>query len=808
MTQQKTYTSFPISNNLFLIKAPNTLGAKPAAPAATNHILVIDCSGSMYGAIDKIAQQIKNKLPSLIGETDTLSMVYFSSRGDFGTIIEGAPIRSMKDLSEVHTKIDRNLRVRGATGFKEPFEEAGRIAERLALANPNSVNNLIFMTDGCENEWPRNTVIDVVAGISERFASTTMVEYGYYADRRFLTQLAESCGGSLIFAKDFNSYIPQLEKAMSRQLTKIRRVDVSAPDETHLAFSMTPEGELLTFQVEDESAAVPEGAIVWFLSATEKVEHGKVARDVTVRELLESGDHKTSVEVEAVVAATYASLSLLSVRAKPEMVYDTLKAIGDVRFINQFSKCFGKQQYSEFMEAAKKAAFSSALRFVDGMDFNKVPKDDAFTILDFLSVLTGTPDNRVMLDHSAFSYNRIGRGTVDASQILTEEEQAQVDALTDELAKTKKNAAKVKEINSRIAAICDKPAPLKFEVLQAEKEEGYSVGDLVFEETRPNVSFRVFKRGTVDLSSRLPDQFKGTKVGSVPPVFPTHIYRNYTVLKDGLLNIDVLPCKFTASSLETLKAEGVDISQDPNDPEISLVNLTSLPPINRNMVKKVTAKAFFAGQMELLLAKAEQKVLNSISKELEPEKVSVAFEALYGKDAALWLKEQGITDSGFSPKSVQAESKDFYMSKELVIKVGGFSTLPSLNDVRKKLASAAAKPAKKAKTATEEDKVAVNPTYVMGCFLAEVEAQKAKLSAEEFAKWVENHKKETTKKVRKLLLNTAQTKFSILVGQAWFEEFSTIDENQLTIDCVAPDAAKTKFPVSISAVLTESKIYI
>jgi hypothetical protein len=70
-----SYTSTPISSSLFLIKAPSTVGAKPAAPSAVNHILVIDCSGSMYGAINQIAQQIKNKLPSLIGENDTLSIV-------------------------------------------------------------------------------------------------------------------------------------------------------------------------------------------------------------------------------------------------------------------------------------------------------------------------------------------------------------------------------------------------------------------------------------------------------------------------------------------------------------------------------------------------------------------------------------------------------------------------------------------------------------------------------------------------------------------------------------------------------------
>ena len=70
-------TSIKIADKLFLIKLTlDQVEAKPVE-SPTNHIVVIDCSGSMCGQLPQIREQLKRKLPKLIGPEDTLSLIWF-----------------------------------------------------------------------------------------------------------------------------------------------------------------------------------------------------------------------------------------------------------------------------------------------------------------------------------------------------------------------------------------------------------------------------------------------------------------------------------------------------------------------------------------------------------------------------------------------------------------------------------------------------------------------------------------------------------------------------------------------------------
>jgi hypothetical protein len=42
-----------------------------------------------------------------------------------------------------------------------------------------------------------------------------------------------------------------------------------------------------------------------------------------------------------------------------------------------------------------------------------------------------------------------------------------------------------------------------------------------------------------------------------------------------------------------------------------------------------------------------------------------------------------------------------------------------------------------------------------------------------------------------LIWQTAQVKFSVIVGQTWFQEFKSLDENQLTVKCGGYDIVGT-----------------
>jgi hypothetical protein len=761
-----TSLSFQVSKDLYLIQ--HTLDQASAATpkvveTPTNHFAVIDCSGSMSYDLPKIREQLKRKLPKLLKETDTMTIIWFSGRGQFGTLLEAEPVATLKDLKAVEAAIDRWLRPQGLTGFKEPLEEAAKVVERVNKKLPGSVSSLFFMSDGCDNQWPRADVLKAVEKAAGGFASATIVEYGYYADRPLLTAMAEKSGGAHIFAEDFDKFDPAFSAAMQKKQSGAKRVEVKVPGDPIGGFVYAlDQGDLITYAVEGGKTVMPEGLATFFYLSPTSVG----VLDSQLDSIAKANPNGDKGDGPA-LSASYAAVALFAGRMKPNVVFPLLKALGDVKLIEQFANCFGKQKYSAFQETAQQAAFGKG-RFEQGRDPNKVPREDAFTVLDVLQLLASDDANRVLLEHSDFKYSRIGRGRLDASDQLTEAEQEEITRLTSKLA-SEKNATKIKEITDQIAAVTANKAPaLKFEANPA--PDGYPISSLTFNEDRPNVSFLVRKAGTVDLSSRTaPDG-----VGPVPTKFPTNIFRNYAVIKDGLVNIDKLPVRITAATLQKLVSEGVCPGATVTGATTDIVlDLKALPVINRKMVKDVSAKTFFETQYALTLAQAEAKVYNSFSKELLPSKRSEGIAAQYNETTAAWLKEQGITDGGFQPpKTTQAEATDFYMGKELKVSLKGLSKLPSLKEVKEQIL----------KSKINAGGALMVPTVRrVEAFLASEIYTKAANKDGVLEAWLEGQTKAAKQKTRDLIFKIAQTTFTLVVGQVWFSEFSSLDENTLNI---------------------------
>lgn len=745
--------NYPIATDLFLVqsKLPKKKAAKQAESPAMNHIFVIDCSGSMYSDLPQVREQIKKKLPKLMGERDTLSVIWFSGRGQFGTLLEGEPLATLTDLSAVNKALDRWLRPVGLTGFKEPLEEAGRVVERLQAARPQSQCNLLFMSDGWDNQWPKSEILQALQTATGKIASTTIVEYGYYADRQMLATMATKAGGTHVFAENFPNYDPTVEAFINRKPAKTR-VDVEIAGEAveDLAFVLK-EGDIISYEPENGFVAVPSDVEeVWYLS---RKAHGKTS-------------------IAKISDPLYAAISLLALRMKPDLVYQILRLLGDVRFIKQFSGCFGKQKYSAFMLDAQKAAFDSGLQCLDGYDPDAVPANDAFTILDLLEILSEDEGNKVLIDHPDFEYSRVSRARIDADEKLSPEEAKELEELGQKISTTKK-PAELRDIQKRLGDLLAKKQPaLKF--VAARNPEGYSISNLVWNEERPNVSIQIQKAGTVDLGDRMTDEMRSA---SVPQAFPTYVFRNYTIIRDGLVNVEKLPISVTKTTLKTLKgkcpAEAMQVS-NVNETTVILFDLMAIPIINRNMISEVSAEALFRKQWALQLSKAEQKVYNSIRKENAP-KTSKGFEVEYGPEVTAQLRELGLTDySGFSPKQVQAEASDVYIGKALKVKIKGYATLPSLNDVRKKLASG--------KALTSGALLMEESAKTAEAFFNSDIYKKSKNPSAILTSWLDTQAEGSRADTRRLILELAKIKFAVTVGQVWFREFRSLEENSLDLD--------------------------
>lgn len=741
-----------ISDVLYLGKVvlPKATDAT-SEPQPTNHIVVIDCSGSMYSDLPKIREQLKAKLPKLLAEGDTLSIIWFSGRGEFGILVEGEPVATLKDLSDLNKAIDRWLKPVCLTGFKEPLLEASKLVDRLG-----GCCSLFFMSDGYDNQWGQSEIIQSIVEVAEKCASVTIVEYGYYCNHPLMVQMAEEAGGTILFNEDFRSYEPTFDAAMQKRPLGAKRIEVDLGHEPVRGFAFAIDGgSLVAFKADGTTVKVPEHlSAVWFIAEAQPSELSETTED----------SH----------AAAYAAIALYAQRMDTSTVLAILKFTGDVRFINQWAGCFGKQKYAEFVDAVTEAVFDASCRLVDGHDPDAVPPDDAFTVLDLLNILVSDDANHILVDSPEFRYKRtsLAREQVVA---LPDDIKEQIDQLDPE-----KDAKKIEKLAAPFQALTFQADPMP---------RGVPIGGLVFNETRPNVSIQVRKTGKVDIKAR-----KGKEHKALPDRFPTFIYRNYTIIRDGIINIDRLPMRVTKATTQKLRDRGLPfkairspdgeslevlqtrLKKASKDREIDVVfDLRALPIINRNMVRSVSAETLFRKQYELTKLRAAQKVFNATVKSLGDDRVSQGFAIMYGPEAASWLKDQGITDySGFNPGGKQSEIQDSYVGKELNVKLKGIASLPSLSDVAKKTAAG--------KKLTPRE-------ALLQATIDEIEAVKngdtCKASSDPQAvlkAWVESELNALKGKVREALYDVSQIRWSIVVGQTWFTEFSTLDEDTLTID--------------------------
>ena len=788
--------SYRINDALHLVRQPISSVAAVAAPArAVDHKILIDVSGSMSYDLPTIRGAVKEKLFTQMNENDTLTLIAFSGNGEVFTLFNEFPVKTLNDLDTAAKAVDRWLRPVGCTGFQQPIEEVTRLIKESKSQNPVS---LLFLSDGADNCSSRSAVLKAIEDLSPRISAATIVSYGHYADIAFLTSMAEKFGGQLIVADDFQKFEPLFIAAVKRPIAgskKVKEVIEGNNLICKMVFSVDKENTTLnTFEVDEDGniLATPGTTDVWYLS---KMPVGEKLGDLE--------EHANKETQKDALAAVYAALSLFSVRMMPDVVLPLLKACGDVRFIKAFATLFGRQKYAAFQELAKDAAFHTSVRKLDGFDPNLVPREDAFTVMDMLTVIESDPENRLMLNSPVFKYDRIGRKTVDKNTRFTEDEEEAIFRLGQEILNVGKDVSKAKELREKLAEITNKPDPLVFEEDEESKNAGYAPLGLVYNENRPNISLRVRKTGTVNIDSRVRSEaisaYKEKGLDCLPKNVKTHIYRTYTIVKDGIVNVKELPVYLSEDSQKALRDAILEgrlpekAVQYIGDTDMLSINLTALPLLNRHGAKPPSAVGLALLQWSLTVAQATVKVYKEVLKEERAKhgatrERDAVYTQAFGAGATEWLKEQGITaEGGFSPKRLVEPPTDVYMSKNLESTVKGFSTLPSVSKVREQMAAG---------------KVP-NGSSLMAEALSCLEAVRgtpiAPIGAE-FLAWLEAETDSLVQKTRHFLQMIARVKAAILVGGVWFGDLA-IDANSVEIQ--VPEGTRT---VTFKLIEKEEKV--
>jgi len=710
----------------------------------TNFIFVIDVSGSMSNELDLIRKQMKNKLPSLLKEGDTVSIIWFSGRDTAGILKEDVEVKSLKNLQDLNDAIDRFLRPMGATAFHKPLVLTNDVLKRLSKNRPNSVSSLIFLTDGGNNDCPWKDVLKSLKELEYDLAASTFVEYGYYADSKAISEMASLIGGEKIEAERFDEYDIVFENKLKKTYSSNKKIIVDLPNNVmfDFAFSINENNEIILYSINNNQVLI-----------SEDVKRLLFFSDVSNTRTVISYDDPSNSDLTKLM---YSSLYALTDRLQNDYVEDIFKSLGDKYLYNNFINAYGKQKLLTFKNLVKECISDNNKQFTQGRVKNLVVDENAYCVINMIDDLTKDESALFYPFHDDFNYKRIGAKKINKSNSEINESEKQLLA-------TAKNIDELKEITESIVA--NKSSLIKFEY--NDKNKGYSISNIVWSSDRANLSININYDGYINLPQ---NKFGINKID-------TFQYRNYTLIKDGILNITKLPVSLSQHTFILFQNKGIINSNELYVPkQVYVLDFSSLPIVNKKMVKTISAKKLAEMEYELFKLKALEKVYKYYEEQHFPRE-SKGFVDLYGKEAESWLKELGITEfNGFAPSMTTEKSDDFYVAVQLLTKISNHSSLPKVIDVINKMNEN-----KSIKDVDELMKIAIDDYNNQINSSLYKSLKDEKLKNEVLKTWLSTSKNEIKLKRRTLLQEIAQIKFSLILSKKWFEEFKSFDEKSITL---------------------------
>jgi len=365
-------------------------------------------------------------------------------------------------------------------------------------------------------------------------------------------------------------------------------------------------------------------------------------------------------------------------------------ALGDVYVSKLLSTCFSKQDVSRLYDHLLNCANDPATHaFKEGVDTSYVVKNDVFTIVDLLQVLQHDAKSRYYPYHHSVKYNRISKEVKD---------------------------------DDAIEFIPNRDLGATF--------------NLVYHQSRANISVGC--------------QIHGHEKDCDDHIKPVTAFRNYTIIKDGIKNMDTLAVSFSEPTFQALKATGVFATlPDAYENHVHVLDLKNLPVVNRLFMKVAfNSDEFCNAHVDLLYHKSQMKYVNKIKKELEAgdEKSEV--------DSASFERKKA------DPSVV----RDFYVAPELQVKVAKCSSIPTVNE---KLT---------AKLDGPEAKLTLSEWLMLDVHTEYKALDKTADANAVVSAWVKTKQDELKKHIHDTTTFLEKAKMAILIGGCWFSNCAETDK--------------------------------
>ena len=742
-----------LGNGISLIKrtlTPQSQRSASQPSLSTHHLFIIDCSGSMWGELSQIRGDLYNKISTILQPQDSVSILWFSGRGQFGVIVENYKNQSDNSLKNLRVVLERELQPKGLTAFKDPLVEAAAVIERVNNTDSNFVHSLFFLTDGYDNSYSDSEILQSVNAIKDQLVSASVVEYGYYCNKRLLNLMATEIGGNHVFSQDFQDYEPIMSNQFSQQvMSKRQYVDVEDQPTEGICFTIE-NGSVISYGVSDGQIFIdPEVDSPLYYITSDPQSSLLTENDMNMQE--SDNDFATGM---------YAAMYAFSRRSDYGIISQILRVLGDAYLIRKKANTFGTQKINELEKEILDSMNYPTLRFKEGYDPNAEPAEDAYCVMDMLDDLMSNEDNTWFPMHPEFEYKRIGRKSVSSGRKVSDEERAEVQALLENNS--------IEDAISRLQEIKeDEPDVLKF--VNEDRAVGQTFSNLVWNKSRANLSVQVMYKGYVNLPA---NDFDNLSEGR----FDTIIYRNYTIIKDGVINTYRLPVSLSEDTFNTLQANGLLEGEDYNASKIYILDFSDLPVINQKMVAQSSAKELFENQYKLLQLQAKNTVFNHFKKRYLVASTK-GFKENYGEEAAAWLKSLGLADYGFNPPSTLEKSEEETFVNTLEVKIKGL-TLPN---TKKDFESVLSK-LEKGSDLTGREQLLVPAIQEFQTFEKLTDGLTDEKKQEMVEEWVSEKSKSFRSEKTRLMNSVSKSKFLTIVGKSWFSDLESREEKMMILE--------------------------
>lgn len=663
-------------------------GGKTLQTQPTNHLWLIDRSGSMSQLLPSLIEDLK-RVTQTLKDGDSISFGYFSGQGQFRFPIKGHILNGSENKAKFCEMLDEFKRSLSLTCFSEILIESEQVVKDLSFISDRF--SLYLFTDGypvVSNYRAEVTAIEkAMRTLSPLLVGGLIIGYGDWYNRELLASMSEWVGGSYISANELESAYQALEQFSESVSDSLPKQKVAVPP-CDLVYTVSEEtSEIAVYSPEEGSVLVtPQSKpySVWCLTTVE---------DNPQDELPE-------------LSVLYAAAYLLSQRSKVNQAQAILSAIGDSYFVSQLGLAFTNEEYTGVEEELLQAVFTKSARFTEGKNVGCLPDPNAFCLLDLLDLLT-EEESWFYPNHPKFGYKRAGVKSVQKEGYPTFEANG----------------------------------------------EACSLKGLTWHETRLNLSIKAEIKGTIDLGE------EAAEVG-LPQLFHTSIWRNYMLVRDGVLWTTTLPVRLSQTiyyRISEYAPQCIEQATGDGDYVDTVLNLKDLPLINgaiADTVKNQGAEATGLLAYKINEQMAKIKVYKDILLSLEgaPAKIPDTFSPAQQE----FLLSKGVGKSGYAPPVEKEGADDSYIAKLLVIKVAGFSSIPKISDVVSKM---------------EADRALTGPSKIIATVLAEKGmVEKTHPEVESRISWAKGHliyANTLLSSMRKVL---QKAKFSVLLSNQWFFE--------------------------------------